>query len=189
MGLQLELQKAPLARCIFMLTAGSADVVSSVSPDPDRERVILFLPTKYKGANRKVFYTRKGSGVVIKHYGDLLKYRIGAKLEANYFEPFDSDARLKIDRLSDERGNIKKLLAGRLDCFIANEPVGDYLIREEGVTEQIEKAEFFRETAATGQIGLSKKSRLITRAKEMDAILNRLVKSGEAARIIRKEFR
>ena len=181
MHIHFQIEKVPLARSISMIEQGKADIITSVSVDPEREKTIYFLPTTYKGPNRKVLYVRNKSPVVIQKYEDLRKFTIGVKIGANYFEPFNSDPTLKLDRVADDGINFKKLETGRIDCCIANEPTGDYLIKTLGLSSHISKAAWYYETAATGQIGISRHSALYPRAAEMDAILKRLVNSGQIA--------
>jgi polar amino acid transport system substrate-binding protein len=184
MRLRLEVVQAPLARCLSMLEGGEADLVTSVSPDAEREKYMIFLDTTYKGPNRKLFYLRKGSGVVIDRYEDLFRYVVGAKIGANYYEPFDSDPRIRKERVAEEEQNFKKLAAGRIDCLIANEPTGDYLIRALGLSGDIVKARYYEEKAQSGQIAIARRSPLAARAAEMNAILKRLVDSGEVGRML-----
>jgi polar amino acid transport system substrate-binding protein len=156
MHLRLVCVQAPLARCLMLLEQGRADVVSSVSPDPEREKTLYFLPTKYKGANRKVFYLRAGSGLAIRTYEDLYRVDIGGKLGANYWEPFNSDPRIRLERVSDDASNLMKVAAGRLDCCIVNEITGDYLLKSLALKGALVKAEYFHETAAAGQLAIAR---------------------------------
>lgn len=186
MGITVEVVQAPLARCLAMLKAGEADLVTSIAPDPDREGYMAFVPTVYKGENRKVFYLNKSDNLAIAKLEDLHPLTVGVKRAASYFEPFDSDKSIKKEEVSDDETGLKMLVAKRFKAFIANEPTGDYLVKKLGLGKDVVKAKYMYVQPASGQMGLSKKSALSPRLAEFDRILKRMVESGEIAKIIKK---
>lgn len=183
LGYALEVQQAPLARCLAWMESGKADVISAVSASEEREKFIIFPPTKFHGRITKTFFTHRSSDVKIAKYEDLRNYTIGVKNGASVFEPFSSDDGIRKYTVPDDETGLRMLEHRRFDSYVTNDSTGEYLVRKLGFSH-ITKASFGYSEPESGQLGISKRSVLASRVGEIDRILKDMVDSGEVTRIL-----
>lgn len=188
-GLAPKCLRMPWKRCLAAMEDGEADIMNGVLWSPDRAAYLHFLEPPYKNRTVKALYVRKGGGVVLGRFGDLRGLTIGTTLGAKYFQRFDEDRALKKDAVKCDQINVRKLAAGHIDCFIATEETGDYLIRKEGLGELIVKAAFRHEEPTKVYFVISRKSPLMERIPELSRALRRMVEAGEVDRIIGEYLR
>jgi len=188
-GLSPKYLKMPWKRCLAAMEEGEGDIMNGVLRSPERETYLYFLEPPYKNKTVKVFYVLKGSGTAIGRYEDLRGLTIGTTLGVKYFERFDADRTLSKDVVKYDPINLRKLAAGHIDCFIATEETGDYLIRKEGLDGRIVKAAFRIEEPANVYFVISRKSRLMERAPELSEALRRMVETGTVDRMIGEYLR
>ncbi|MBU1002126.1 MAG: transporter substrate-binding domain-containing protein [Proteobacteria bacterium] len=183
MDLHLEFVEAPFVRGLRMLENGTVDVMTGVLRRADRETYLDFVEPPYRRYSNKAFYLKKGQGQLIRCYTDLYDLTIGVGREEKYFPTFDHDPLIHKEAVSNGRLNIKKLLHGRFDAFIQTEAAADYLIREMGLEDQIEKAPFVYRKVQPVYIVISKLSPLAERRAELSCIVRELLQSGEYDRL------
>ena len=174
----------PWKRCLTMMKKGQADLMNGILKRPEREEYLIFLEPPYKTKSTKAFYVLKGKSSLIKQYEDLQNLNIGTTLGSKFFHRFDDDTTLKKEIVKNNDLNIKKLIAGRIDTFIATETVADYQIAQKGLQDQIEKAEFIYSYPISVYFAVAKSSPLAKRIPELSAALKDMVDSGEVDSII-----
>lgn len=175
----------PWARCLENLKTGQSDLIIGLAYSKDREEYIYYLKPSYHYV-KPVFYTKKGKGKKIAKYADLYIYSIGVSNKSVYFEPFNSDFKLrKIDFLS-ENQMLKLLSLDRVDVIIGTEPNISYDILMGGYKELFEKAVYEPDAMTELFIGISKKSVLMSKIKEFENALISLKTEKVIEKILNK---
>mgnify|MGYP002276703521 CR=1 FL=1 len=96
----------------------------------EREKDFLFSDTV--SFTRQAFFHRKDKPFDWKVLDDLRGLKIGSTLGCSHGEDFDrmsENGELSVDYVATDRMNLKKLLSGRIDVFVANVEIGYYLLR------------------------------------------------------------
>ncbi len=185
---QVEFRILPFKRGLYEMEHGQIDMMSGVLKTPEREAFLYFIEPPYKSRSDKAFYVLKGKRNLIRSYDDLYKLTIGTELESKYFPEFDRDEKLKKDIVSDVELNIKKLLRGRIDTFIATASHGDYLLHKMGVDDKIEQAEFAYRSENPVYFCLAEKSVWSGRKDRIEKVIREMIESGTADRLITGYF-
>lgn len=90
--------------------------------------------------NKEVFFSKKGSGILIKSLDDARKVKSIGVHSHDYAELFLKEKGFNnLDIVHDPELNSRKLAAGRIKLWMINEIVGVFLAKEAGVIEKIEK--------------------------------------------------
>ncbi len=184
MGLEATYVIRPWKRAQRMMMKGTADLMSGLLKHEDREQYMVFLDPPYKTYSSKAFYVLKDRSTIITSYEDLYKYRIGVTLGTKFFPKFDHDNNLKKDMGKDATNNFKKLEVGRIDTLILTETVGDYLRYKLGYQDKVEKADYVYNKPLAVYFAVSKRSPLAQRVPELNAVLKKMLKTGEIQDII-----
>ncbi|MBU2513661.1 transporter substrate-binding domain-containing protein [bacterium] len=179
LGINLEMNYAPFARRLAMMKSGRIDIMGGLLKRKDREDYIYFVSTPYVNTSRKIFFVRRGEEHRIKKYEDLYGLTIGTKIHSKYFTRFDKDERLIKEPVPRVGQNFKKLLAGRIDAVIYSYRSGYTKLMEMGITDKVKPAIYFFEGDNPVFIGISKKSPLMGRKSDIEAIIHKMVESGE----------
>lgn len=189
LNLKVKYQIRPFKRCLKNMEVGDCDIFMGILRRPEREEYMLFL-TPYKDKSNKAFYLKKGEGHRVQKYEDLynLNKRIGVRLGLIYFERFNNDTKIKRDSVVENKINLDKLLADRIDAFIMTEAVADYLIITGGYGDKIEKAPYKYDKENPAYLAISKKSPFINRAKEFDDSIKNLRSQGRIQEIMNNYF-
>ncbi len=174
----------PWKRCQLMMRKGSADLMNGLLKRPEREKYMIFLDPPYKTKSTKAFYVRKGEHERIQKYDDIKSLIVGATLGSKYFPKFDSDKSLRKEIVDHDFTNIKKLIAGRIDTFVATTTVADYLITQNELGDLVVKSDYVYSSPIPVYFAISKKSTLATRIPELSAALKEMVDSGQVQDII-----
>ncbi len=182
LGVKIVFQRHPFARCLEMMRNGSADFITGVARNAEREAYLLYVPTSYFTVG-PVFYAPKGKGGAVRSYADLAGKKIGFSLNSLYFEPFNSDASLEKVGISTELQLIHMLSLGRLDLIIGTLPNIAWDVRREGLAEKLEQTTYVPEQETPIYLAVSRKSKAIDLVDSMDSFLRGLLKSGEVDRI------
>ena len=89
--------------------------------------------------NKTVFFARKGSGISINKLHDAAKVKSIGTYKDDFGElHLKKEGFTNIDSVVDNRLNIKKLVAGRIDLWIINEVIGIHLAKKAGLADKIE---------------------------------------------------
>ncbi|MGD8370787.1 MAG: transporter substrate-binding domain-containing protein [Syntrophobacterales bacterium] len=178
MDLTLAFKKGTFEDCLRMMQHGEADLMTSLLRRPEREKYIHYVQPNYKARSEKAFYVLEGRRNLIRSYSNLENLKIGVKAGAKYAPIFDNDKDLNKIPAPDIKTNLEKLVSGKIDTFITTSSEGDYYIKTVGYSDKVTKAPFAFIISAPSYIGISKKSPLAKRAKELGRILKELSDKG-----------
>lgn len=127
-GVRVIFHYCPWIRCYREAEEGSVDATLPWFHSKKRDKVFLFSSQPLFRI-KDVFFHLKGSHFRWEHLDDLKKYRLGGTL--GYYDTDFLEAHgLTLDKVSDERLNFKKMLAGRIDAYATSLSVGTFLIHE-----------------------------------------------------------
>jgi len=104
LNIKIQVRRSPWARSLENIKTGNSDIITGVAYTDERAEFIDYIEPSYYSVN-PVFYVQKGKGHLIKNYNDLYSYSIGYSIKSAYFEPFNSDRKLKKVELSTEAIN------------------------------------------------------------------------------------
>ncbi|MCP5452434.1 MAG: amino acid ABC transporter substrate-binding protein [Spirochaetaceae bacterium] len=178
LGLELEIQYHPWARALELLRVGRADLMTGVAYSPERDEYLLYVPTPY-AAVRPALYTRAGMASTVRSYGDLAGKTIGQSAASVYFEPYDSDGSLDKLNLQYEEQLLRMLVLGRVDVVVGTEPNIGWDASRLGLSGLVEPALYEPEGRTELFIVVSERSPLGSRSAEIDAVIRRMLASGE----------
>jgi polar amino acid transport system substrate-binding protein len=187
LGVELIVERHPFARCLAMIGSGDADLIIGIAYTDERDEYIEYVPTSYFEV-RPAFYTQTGRGAEIERYEDLYEYSVGYSLDSAYFEPFNSDERLRKVGVSTEAQLLQLVALGRIDVTIGTEPNIGYDIALSGLADALEPTVYRPEVGTPLYFGISPHSPLIDRREEIDLFVRNLLDSPELA-AIRERYR
>ncbi len=89
--------------------------------------------------NKTVFFAKKGSGISLSTLDDAKKLKSIGTYKDDFGELLLKDKGFtNIDSVVDNKLNIRKLVAGRINLWIINEVIGIHLAKKAGLDEKIE---------------------------------------------------
>jgi polar amino acid transport system substrate-binding protein len=182
MGLRPEFVHAPFVRNLKSMEDGYIDLMIGVLRRPQREEYMLFLDPAYSGDVRYVFCLRKGEETKLKSYEDLHGMVIGTTNGAKYFPQFDDDDSLNKDAVRTVYQNVEKLLKGRVDTFVAEEWMVNFVLKQKGLENVISMAPYRFSHPQDVFITLSRQSRFLARADEF----SRQIRAMKEEKVIEK---
>lgn len=183
--IQIQIKRSPWARSLANLKSGDSDIITGVAYTEERAEYINYAEPSYYSVS-PVFYVQKGRGHLIKNYNDLYSYSIGQSIKSAYFEPFNSDQKLKKVELSSETQLIKMLLLGRVDVIIGTNPNLSYDLMEEKAGSKVEQVFYKPDKGTKLYIGISKKSPLSLRINEIEKVISDMVTENRINKIMTK---
>ena len=138
---KLEVQIVPWKRALFMLEHGTADFTTTVARTAERDRFLAWSGA-YRTRIRYRFYSLKGAGVRLHRLEDLSRYRLG--LSAGYFYPeaIRRQAGENFEQVKDIATLLRLVTSGRVDLIVISHYAGIWEIREQGLTDQLERQPF-----------------------------------------------
>lgn len=128
-GLDMRLEFRPWSRLLVELQRGLWDGVIGVWHSPQRESFLAF-PQPLGIANRIGFMARVASPHEVKDLSRLGGLRIGV-VRGYANPPVFERAALRLDEALDDLGNLRKLLAGRIDLALVDKGVAAHLLRKQ----------------------------------------------------------
>jgi len=184
MGLKLEMEQAPFARCLLLLEHGDMDMGASLQKRPERELYLQYLTPPYILGSDKVFYVLRGSGVQIRSYSDLQGLRVGVTPGTKYFPRFDNDKTLNKVAAKDYGHLITMLEGHRIDAFVYSASVGDYLVMINDCSHKIVHSPYRFTKALHGYLAISRHSPLASRLEEFNRHLQQMIDEGVVEHIM-----
>lgn len=131
MGIPLEqpIPTLPWSRCLSMLEDGSADAIFSANYAPARERYAAY-PDEPLISTPWVIWSRSGHRFTSME--DLRNLRIGVVRQYSYTPEFWKfiQANCRVEKVSNDETNFKKLSAGHLNATVAELANGLYLLKK-----------------------------------------------------------
>jgi len=184
LGMTIEIQRHPWARALEMMRNGQADMITGAARTTEREIFMHYIPASYF-AVRPVFYTQRGKGQFIRSYQDLYGKSIGYSLHSAYFEPFNSDTKLNKVGLTTEPQLLQVLALNRLDLVIGTDPNLSYDRARLGYLESLEPTAYQPIDKTELFVTLSKKSKALELAPEIERILRKFLADGTIDEILK----
>jgi polar amino acid transport system substrate-binding protein len=138
-GVDVEIKALPWARALLMGENGEAGI-GGIYKNNKRLEVYDYSEPLFE--EKLVVYVKKGNAFGFNGIPDLAGKRIGVNRAWSYGEEFDKAKAANLfatQEAADNGANFKKLIFGRIDCFIADEVSADSIIRHEHLEKQIEK--------------------------------------------------
>jgi polar amino acid transport system substrate-binding protein len=174
-GIPIVVQRHPWARALALMRTGGADMITGVARTQEREAFMHYVPISYYAVH-PVFYARKERGDAIQTYADLVDGpSVGYSLHSAYFEPFNSDDRIKKVGLSTEPQLLHALALGRIDVIIGTDPNISFDIARLGYRDALEPTRYQPPKKTELFIALSRKSPAMAHAKKIEQALKRLL--------------
>lgn len=181
--IKIQIRRSPWARSLENIKAGESDIITGVAYTDERAEFIDYIKPSYYSVT-PVFYVQKGKGNLIKNYKDLYSYSIGYSIKSAYFEPFNSDSKLNKVEISTEAQLIRMLVLNRVDVIIGTNPNLAYDLLQAGESPKVEPVLYTPPKTTKLYIGLSKKSKLITRRNEIENVIKEMIRSNRIKKIM-----
>jgi len=185
LNIKIQIKRSPWARSLANIKSGDSDIITGVAYTGERAEYINYAGPSYYSVN-PVFYVKKGRGHLIKNYNDLYSYSIGHSIKSAYFEPFNSDTKLKKVELSSETHLIKMLMLGRVDAIIGTDPNISYDLVKSGSKAKTERTLYKPDIKTELFIGISKKSPLSLRINEIEKVIKEMLNDKKIDKLMKK---
>lgn len=167
----------PFARGLKELQVGRVDLITSVIKTEERSKYLGYFQTPYYECHA-AFYAQPEMAVKIRSYDDLYGKRIGYTLGSAYFEPFDSDKKLRKSPSLNENKLPFKLLKRNDQVFVGTDCQVDYALSEQGLRGQIVPTIYKPDQRIELYIAYSKAAGIEKEAALLDKALSQLVAEG-----------
>ncbi|PKG38442.1 substrate-binding periplasmic protein [Psychromonas sp. Urea-02u-13] len=184
--LTFDVKRYPWARALKQLKQHKVDMMTGLAYTDKRASYINYIPFPYFVC-KPAFYMQRSLHKDILSYKDLYQYKIGYVLNSAYFEPFNSDSKIRRDPVSTETQLLKMAQKGRLDVFIGTDCQVDYEITRQGLWGKLVKATYQPEKSVELYLGVAKQKNP-TLAMKLSRALTELDKSGKLEQIKNKYF-
>lgn len=179
LGCELHMVYAPLGRRLALMEEGELDFAVGLYKLAEREAYIEFVEPAYKKDYHLHFFQLKNSPVKIETYEDLHGLKIGTKIGSAYFDRFDHDPDIIKIPVATLEQNFEMLLLERVDAVILSYALGLHHIHKMDIDRQIRSSGYCYQEHIPLYVGISKKSQLMNRRKDMEAVLIKLMKNGQ----------
>jgi polar amino acid transport system substrate-binding protein len=187
LNIRIKFKQYPWSRILHNLENGDLDAMSGLAKRAERELYMTYTSKSYFTCST-VFYMKKGEGHLIKKYEDLYKYPIAYVANSAYFSRFDNDEKLKKYSIYTEIQLIKMLANNRIKVIIGTDCQADYHISQFGLTNKFEKAHYRPNNNVDLYIAISKKSPFIKELKEVNKVIDEIIKEGKIKEFSKKYF-
>lgn len=173
----------PFKRCLEMMRKGLTDVMWGLLGNEERARYMFLI--EYSGSSRKLFLSHHTTHSVIAKYEDLTGLTIGVVRGYKYFPEFDKEkTAFKKWPVNSITQGIQMLLRKRIDALIIREQsYRDLVLADPDVQQQLKVAAFVYDKKHPVHLGLSKQSPLANRYKDLESIIEEMVRTGRIDRI------
>jgi polar amino acid transport system substrate-binding protein len=138
LGHTLKFERYPFARLVSSLQIGSADMVCNFFNTPERAKIAIFadVPSAYESAQ---IFVKKGRSI---HWDggslqQLSRYSFGGIRGYSFGQEYDTAQNLNKTNATDEKLQIKMLLADRFDIGIGSKAAILFHARQLGVQDQL----------------------------------------------------
>ena len=182
--LQLVTKGCGWKRCLKHMELGESDVMTGLFKTAEREKYIKFITPPYRLEQNTCFYQNRTNSVAINHFEDLHKITVGVVEKVIYFEPFESDEAIKKHYATTDINLFRLLEADRIDAVIMSCVTGDVHLKRLGLNDKFKHANYIHRVAHPVYLGISRKSPLLARHKDISQALQNMVNSGEIKQIM-----
>ncbi|QUN05524.1 transporter substrate-binding domain-containing protein [Shewanella yunxiaonensis] len=186
MNQPVEIEFYPVARGLMMINNGDIDGYFTLKKTPERANKLLFT-TQPLIQQTFVWFTRADSRV--SYQGNLTAmapFKIGVVSTASYGAQFDAAVAggtlSNIETSRDFIGNLKKLIAGRVELIVNSYDVGMEIIRQLHHEAQIKTLEPPIEVV-NSYLAFTRKKELQQQADDFDAVMRLMMADGTINRL------
>lgn len=178
-GIKIKFERYPWARALKKMEDGEVDAMGGLAKTTERANFIQYTNQPYFTCTT-VFYLQKGKGTTLSKYSDLYNFNnIGFVFGSFYFDPFNSDTKLKKEGVATEDQLLKLLESKRLDLIIGTECQVDYELKKLGWNNKFDKGVYRPGNNVDLYIGVSKKSKLSNKINDINKAITDMLKEGK----------
>lgn len=178
-GVKIKFERYPWARALKKMENGEVDAMGGLAKTVERANYIQYTNIPYFTCTT-VFYLQKGKSGSLSKYSDLYNFNnIGFVLGSFYFEPFNSDNKLKKEGVATEDQLLKLLESKRMDVIIGTECQVDYELKQLGWNTKFDKGIYKPGNSVELYIGVSKKSKLANKIIDINKAVADMIKEGK----------
>lgn len=137
--IDVEYRFYPWKRAYFEVLQGDQDATAIWSRTSEREEEVLYSEPVL--TTDKVFFHLDDTSFDWEDIDDLEGYTIGATNGYAYGEAFaeaEEQGRIDVEYANSDKQNIEKLIRGRIDLFVVEEPVGHSILNTDFEPEAVE---------------------------------------------------
>lgn len=179
LGVKVKFERYPWARALKKMEDGEVDAMGGLAKTIEREAFIKYSSAPYYTCTTR-FYLQKGKGNSLSTYENLYKFNsIGVVIGSFYYEPFNSDKKIKKNPVATEEQLLKLLESKRIDVIIGTECQVDYELKKMNLSNKFDKSTYKPDNKVELFLGISKKSKYANKVDEINKILLELIKEGK----------
>jgi polar amino acid transport system substrate-binding protein len=136
LGIEIEWQFLPWKRCLAMLAQGQADGALDIFRSDEREDNLLYPAEPLSDVNFVLFQANARPHTV-NTLDDLHGLTVGVSPGYVYDDGFDQSTLFKREPAPSHEANFGKLIRGRIDLLITDRRVGQHLLDQLGLRDQV----------------------------------------------------
>jgi len=175
-NMQIEYIRCPIARCLYLVKEGSADMVMQLKKTTDRlEDFIYLTPATFIQEFPLNFYLDNSSTNKIQNYEDLTGLKVGVIRGMSYFDKFDKDKDLIKIKVNNREQLIGMLKKGRIDTFLDRDDAMLPILNRVNSVGAIKTAKFKFTNYVKSYLVISKKSEISSYSKQLSQHLKEIV--------------
>lgn len=138
LGVEVEWQFLPWKRCLVMIEQGLTDGILDIFRNESRQPYLVYAPEPMSEVEFVLFQSRTRRHAVT-YLEDLAGLTVGTSPGYAYGAAFNEAAYFKRETAPTHEANFGKLMLGRIDLAITDRKVGQYLLRQLGLQQQVEQ--------------------------------------------------
>lgn len=185
---EIDMKYVSFARKLVLMEQGRIDLCAGLHRNAEREKYIHFVDPPYLKFSGKYFFIRNNSSVKLETYDDLHGLRVATSINSKYFDKFDNDPQIVKTEVSKVEQKFKMLAKGRVDAVIHSYAGAVDIINRLGLQDEIVAADYRYLVSNAIYIGVSRRSHLMARLDEIEALVHDMVENGEFARIVDEHY-
>lgn len=140
-GITVKVNLASFDQSIRLVEKGYADLVPTLSKNPQREKTMVFTDN-YREPSRYVFIALSDSPLQVNAFQDLKGITVGTMKGYGYWEQFSKETAIRKDISDKEEILFRKLFKRHIDCLIMNEHAARYYITSNGIQKKVRMLAF-----------------------------------------------
>ena len=183
LNVKVEFYLCPWARCLSLLEQGEIDIAANLFKTPEREKYLSYFSEPYIKGTYRLFYLNKSAGIEINRLDDVNGKTVGHITGVRHFHQFDTNRLIQKLSVSNRLQLIGMLSKQRIDMFIGQEDVIDYLLVHSPYKSQIVKSQFRQFISEPGYFAFSKKSKLLFLQARFEQELLKLFETGNIQKL------
>ncbi len=189
LNIKIKLKYAPWKRALMQIENGESDLIPMITPSCEREAYMIFTIPVYEDPLLFVYSTDKFKTFEWERWEDLKPFVVGITRGYDYgiLSEVIKNYNLRTQVATTDRQNVLKLLVGRFDIT----PL--YYVNAVAIFKEIpdhEKLRFAKKSIekTVFSFGISKKSFLVTRFREINKTIQEMKYDGTFKKILGKFY-